>query len=270
VLLLRHNPPPDPKVRGDEEVRTPGPIATDAPVATPVKMGGTTATPAPTGAPSGPTAKPGKALPKPIVVKLASDPPGATVTVDGKAAGQAPLSVEVDGREAHQVVFSLDGYAQRRATIAAGEASELSVTLTPAGPPGRVLVVSAYPVDVMWNDAPVAKGQQSPAVTLPAGSHTLKILSAKLALRMTHTVEVKPGETITVTTPALGQLNARATPDVCKVYVDGFLFGDVPILKEPIASGTHTVVFKWPDGAQDEQTVEIAPGKPGFATGEKN
>ena len=35
------------------------------------------------------------------------------------------------------------------------------------------------------------------------------------------------------------------------------------------AAGRHTVSFKWPDGKQSQQTVEVKEGKPSFVEGRK-
>jgi serine/threonine protein kinase len=206
-----------------------------------------------------------------VRLKLSTEPSGAAVTLDGKAlAGRTPVDVDIDPRQPHQASFILDGYAPRRIPIAAGESADVNVALVVSGPPGRVNVVSSYPVDVLLNEAVLAKSQPSPSVNLPPGRHQLRVQSAKVALRMTPTVEVKSGETVTISVPPLGQLNVQAYPDVCKVFVDGFPFGDVPILREPVASGSHTVLFKWPDGTQDEQAIDVPPGGAGYATGKKN
>jgi hypothetical protein len=224
-----------------------------------------------------PTAAVGKITPlptagpvRPVRVTLSSEPAGAAVTLDGKPAGHTPIEIDVDPERAHQAVFALDGYAPRRVTIPSDTPRDVSVTLATTGPPGLVTVASAYPVDVTLNEQVLVKAERSPSFSLPAGRHTLRIVSAKVALRTSPTVEVKAGETHSIALPALGELNAQAYPDNCKVFVDGFAFGDLPIRKEPVTVGTHTVVFKWPDGAQDEKTVEVGVGAPGYATGEKN
>ena len=42
-----------------------------------------------------------------------------------------------------------------------------------------------------------------------------------------------------------------------------------PILDRPVAAGTRTVAFKWPDGTRREETVEVAPGGLVYVTGRK-
>jgi hypothetical protein len=237
----------------------PGSTASLSTVATPGLTVEGTASPAPP-----------PAAPKLARVKLATEPPGAAVTVDGKPlAGVTPLEIDVDPRQPHQVSFALDGFLGRRVTIAAGGAKDMTASLIAAGPPGTVAVSSKYPVDVLLGDIVLARGASSPTVSVPAGRHTLRIVSSAVFLRMSPTVEVKAGETTVVPMPELGQLSAQANPDSCEVFVDGETVGYLPIRRKPVAPGRHTVVFKWPDGARDEKTVEVEPGVTAYVTGEK-
>jgi len=205
-----------------------------------------------------------------VRLTLATEPPGADITLDGKPLdGRTPLSVELDTSQNHLVAFSLDGYSPRRVTIPSDAAKDVTVALMQAGPPGTLNVLSAYPVDVMLGDGVLAKAQTSPSLSLPAGRHTLRIVAPSVFLRMSPTVEVRAGEAVAVQVPALGHLSVQANPDNCEVFVDGESIGYLPVRKKPVASGRHTVVFKWPDGARDEKVVEVAPATPAYVTGER-
>ena len=265
VLLVLRSP-------GKDETSPPRPVADlagAAPVAgSTASLSTGTATLSGPAQPTTPPAPP--SLPKVARLKLVTDPPGAGVTLDGKRLGAVtPVDVEVDPEKTHLVAFALDGYAPRRVTIPSGSPKDVNVTLSLAGPPGTVAISSPYPVDVLLGDVVLAKGERSPSLSVPAGRHALRIVSPAVFLRMNPSVDVRPGETAHVSVPELGQLSAQANPDSCEVFVDGESVGYLPIRKKPMASGRHTVVFKWPDGARDEQVVEVAPGTTAFVTGSK-
>ena len=58
-------------------------------------------------------------------------------------------------------------------------------------------------------------------------------------------------------------------PDNCQVFVDGVFLDYPPILDRPIAAGRHVVGFRWPDGSQDQEVVEVEAGSPAFVVGQK-
>ena len=65
-------------------------------------------------------------------LEVLSQPPGATVSVDGQPRGETPLSLALEPGE-HSLVLARDGYLDNRQDIelAAGTAETLSITLTP-------------------------------------------------------------------------------------------------------------------------------------------
>jgi hypothetical protein len=78
--------------------------------------------------------------PRPVEAKTAtitvdSNPPGATLTVDGKAVGKAPWSGELDAG-GHLVTGALDGYtkARQELVVVAGQTRRVTVELLVAPP----------------------------------------------------------------------------------------------------------------------------------------
>jgi hypothetical protein len=72
-----------------------------------------------------------------------------------------------------------------------------------------------------------------------------------------------------VSVPVLGRLSVRANPDNCDIYIDGVFADNPPMHRRLIASGTHVVEFRWPDGYQTHQTVEIAAGGVAYVFGRR-
>ena len=42
-----------------------------------------------------------------------------------------------------------------------------------------------------------------------------------------------------------------------------------PILDKPVSAGSHTVSFKWPDGKESRDTVDVQASKVAFVVGRK-
>ena len=139
----------------------------------------------------------------------------------------------------------------------------------PALPEGRVNVVSAYPVDVLWRGKLLARGQPSPQLSLPAGRQVLTLIASDVAVKSNVTVDVRPGAATAVEAPQLGRISIRANPDNCRIVVDGTFLDYPPILDKPLSLGRHVVEFQWPDGARRAETVEVAKGSPTYVMGRK-
>jgi len=140
---------------------------------------------------------------------------------------------------------------------------------TPALPEGKVNVLSAYPLDVLWRGKLLARGQTSPQLSLPAGRQVLTLVASEYALKANVTVEVRPSAATDVAAPQLGRISIRANPDNCRVFVDGTFLDFPPILDKPLSVGRHTVEFRWPDGARRIETVDVTKGSPAYVMGRK-
>jgi hypothetical protein len=220
--------------------------------------------------PGGPTTPMGPQV-KMAALKIATEPEGASVSVDNVAVdGKTPLTLSLESGKPHQLAFSLDGYQARRVSLPAAVPPDLRVALQPLGPPGSVKIASSYPVEVSAGGRVLSKGEVSPTITLPAGHHTLVISAGSVFLHATREVEVQGGGTVRVDLPAPGELNIQANPDNCQIFVDGTFVDYPPILKKAVVGGHHTVSFKWADGERREETVDVEPGKPVYVTGRKD
>jgi hypothetical protein len=211
-------------------------------------------------------------VPEQSRVPVASDPPGATVSLDGvRVAGVTPLDVALDPSVEHRVSLSLEGYRSKDVVIAPGKApAELRLGLEPVGPLGNVTVASSYPVEVTWRGRVMAPAGVSPRLSLPEGRQTLSLAASSVFLRHTVTVDVKGGGESRVEAPALGKVSIKANPDNCQVFIDGAFVDYPPILEKRVAAGTHTVSFRWSDGGKSEESVAVSPGGLAFVTGRRD
>jgi hypothetical protein len=190
--------------------------------------------------------------------------------VDGQPVdGVTPLTLALDPAQDHRVRVALAGHTTKEVLVAAGQApAELRVPLEPAGPLGKVSLVSSYPVDVVWKGRVLAREQTTAQLSLPAGKQTVTLAAPAYLLRANVTVDVPAGGEAVLAAPALGRINVRANPDNCKVYIDGTFIDYPPILDRPVAKGAHTVSFQWPDGQRREETVEVGAG-PAYVMGRR-
>jgi predicted Ser/Thr protein kinase len=207
-----------------------------------------------------------------IALPVVTEPPGATVTVDGEAVkGTTPLTVSIDPAREHRVAVRLEGHAPQEVRVAAGGTAPVRLTLEVLGPQGRIAISAAYPLDVVWRGKVLSHGQPSPEVSLPAGRQQLTLVAPTYFLRQVVTVDVpRPPAVAAVAAPALGKINIRANPDNCQVFIDGDFVEYPPILDRAIAAGEHRVAFKWPDGARREEAVQVARGAPAYVMGRKD
>jgi hypothetical protein len=210
--------------------------------------------------------------PIPIPFELSSDPPGATISLDGRElASTAPMTVELSPGEDHEIILSLDGYESGRVTVVAGE--ELpsgEVTLEQIRQPGTLTVHSPYPLSIMSSGGATLVGSSTEAsVRLRHGQHQVRLFAPEVFLNQVFTVDIAEGGTSTLEPPGLGKISIRASPGNCKVFINGIPAGAPPIRNQDIVEGSHIVVFEWPDGVKDEQNKGVQAGRHAYVTGQK-
>jgi eukaryotic-like serine/threonine-protein kinase len=177
-------------------------------------------------------ARPGEAAPLEVTlvpniasVAVTSDPPGAFVTIDGKASGKAPVTVEgLKPGQSIVVQLVLKGYRTESRTV-----------MVPGGDP--------FPVDVVLTSAtaPRVEATPSPAESVASPAPT-------------------PGSTLGVN---MGHLSIEVTGGWGEVHVDGVrISARTPVEKAEIAAGQHSVRIVNPvTGTERTVTVLITAGK---------
>jgi len=128
-------------------------------------------------------------------------------------------------------------------------------------PPGPVAgwVTIAAPADFEIVENGQLIGSTSvPRIMLPVGRHRLEIGSAELGYKESHTVDVVPGRTTTLTVAApTGRVNINARP-WANVAVDGRSLGETPLSDVTLPLGRHTVVFQHPDYGERRETIVVS------------
>jgi hypothetical protein len=199
-------------------------------------------------------------------IELISDPPGARVSIDGRARGTTPLVLTDLTPGLHDVVLASGGTTVRRQVRLNPSTTAMLVTpIGPSAPPppqqqaGWVRVESAVALDVYQDDRLIGTSAID-RIMLPAGSHTLRLVSRPLNYEARQTIEVTNGQT-RVVRPELptGTLSINALP-WAEVWVNGERKGETPIGNLGVPIGQHDVVFRHPQFGEQRRSVTVTSG----------
>lgn len=205
----------------------------------------------------------------PGAVAVTSEPPGATVVVDGENQGRTPLRLDALTPGPHRFEISLDGYdpVERVVTVTAGETEELTVPLERGTPrPGRVMVTTDRE-DVFVILDGLSRGRAP--ITLervPPGTHTVRLQAEGAAPQETECV-IQFGETCTVE-EALRPLevpvrvHARAGGGLVEgavLYVDGEERGPLP-WEGALEPGTYALEARAEGYDAASEPLEVTAG----------
>ena len=211
---------------------------------------------------------PAAVIPK-APIEIRSQPAGASIRIDRKAVGITPLRTEVAANAGHSIALSLPGYQSKEVRVELPLPAAVEATLTPDGPPSTLVVESSYPLTISVSGRVLATDKPGVTATLPAGTHEVLLESASIFLKRRESVQLDAGGSATIKAPATGKIGVRATPDNCKIFIDGVFVDYPPINDRTIAAGSHVVSFEWPDGGRSEEKVQVQGGKPSYVQGRK-
>jgi eukaryotic-like serine/threonine-protein kinase len=218
-------------------------------------------------------------------VSLTSDPPGATIWVDGEMrsevtpaqVAQLPLgrSFDVkltkDGFEAMKQSFTLTNTApsaQWNAALTKGSVA-LDVSLTPPLP-NAVLLLDGKPIsgtsaaEITSGDqhklivgAPGYVDQTFTFIGTPLEKKHFDVTLQKESRRVHSYVSQAPGPVAPAAAAGTGKLNVGVSPGWCNVTVDGVARGATPVAGIELSAGNHRVVCTPPDHAPLVANVSV-------------
>jgi hypothetical protein len=196
-----------------------------------------------------------------------SDPPGARVLLDGRAAGVTPLTLRGIAPGSHRLVVSSEG-SEVHQTVqveGGGTASVIVPMASPAIASGRVAFDSPWEVDIL-EDGVLVGTSRTPALMLPAGPHNLRFVNDTFGYAHSQRVVVEPGRTVTVALPVpKGKLNVNALP-WAEVNVDGAAIGETPLGDVTVDVGSHVLTFRHPELGEKTVSVAVKVGAPARVT----
>jgi serine/threonine-protein kinase len=185
----------------------PASVASGVP-AVPVPSAAPAVPPAPSAAPPAaprtpdPPATQGK--PAARLVRVETDPPGATVLLEnGASIGKTPLQMDVATLAGRKIVLSKDGYERQSVpadALAAGPAfrSELLPLL------GTVEAIQAIPWAKVYLGNRLLGETPMTAVRLPAGEQRLRFVNEPLGVDQVKVIVVRPGDNPKIIVPMTG------------------------------------------------------------------
>lgn len=195
-----------------------------------------------------------------------TEPPGSSVTVDGRSVGRSPVSVADLAPGPHIVVLgNQSGSVTERVLIEPGRATSLLVPMgdrqAPGAAAGWIAVASPADVQVFEGDRFLGSNRID-KIMMPVGRHDLDIVNEPLGYRERRSVQVTAGQVanIRLNWPN-GTLAINAMP-WAEVFVDGMPVGETPIGGIQVSIGVHEVVLRHPELGERRATVTVTTGSP--------
>ena len=198
-------------------------------------------------------------------LQIATEPPGARVSVDGAMRGTAPITISNLNAGDHAVTVRADGGdpLKRTVTVQEGATASLIITMPRAGTfaSGWLAISSEVALQVM-EKGELLGTTEMPRILLPAGAHELELVNPGLDYRVTRNVTIAGGQTATfaVAHPR-GTLSVNALP-WAEVWIDGQRAGETPIGNYSIPIGTHELLFRNPEFGEQRKTITVGAQGP--------
>jgi hypothetical protein len=198
-------------------------------------------------------------------LQVRTDPPAASVTVDGRNVGRSPVSVGDLAPGPHTVQLAYDGGAvTERVLIEPGKTASLFVPLTQRAGPGTAgWITLSAPADVQVYEGDRFIGSNRiDRIMLPVGRHDLDIVNESLGYRDRRTVQITAGQVspVRLNWPN-GTLAINAVP-WAEAFVDGMPVGETPIGSIQVPIGVHEIVFRHPELGERRAMVTVTIGAP--------
>jgi hypothetical protein len=194
-------------------------------------------------------------------VMIESAQPGIEVLVDGQPVGATPYVMDVGPGVRSIRVTSADSriagalLAGPITTVRPKPDPKSTIPLPPESSLGGVRVASAIDLQVFEDGRLI--GTSAGALAVPAGRHNLDVVNEKFGFRSRQTVDVRPGQTATLTVALPnGRISINAVP-WAEVWIGGTLIGDTPIANHSLPVGEHEIVFRHPQLGERRQTALV-------------
>jgi hypothetical protein len=197
-------------------------------------------------------------------VSVATDPPGARITIDGRARGVSPITVSDLTAEEHKITATTDaGSVERTVLVTAGSTASVMFSLPKAsGPVGGWLSISApFDLEVAENEDVIGSSGTS-RIMLAAGRHSITLSNRSVGFQESRKVDVTAGKTVAIRIdPPKVSVSVNARP-WAEVSLDGNSIGQTPIANLLVSVGPHDVTFKHPQFGERSQTIMVTAKGP--------
>jgi formylglycine-generating enzyme required for sulfatase activity len=196
-------------------------------------------------------------------VSLRTDPPGATVLVDGEAVGTTPAELEIASGE-HEIEARLSGYNawSSRIVVAANQPQQLAdVKLAAAD--GR-LELTSTPSEASVSVDGEFRGRTPLAVRLSPGRQHRVALSKpgyETATRELSVAADSGRKLVIELAPQYGEIAVSSTPPGAEIWVDGQRRGVTPATLE-LTAVSHAIEIRQQGFAVERAELTPRPGFP--------
>jgi hypothetical protein len=190
-------------------------------------------------------------------LEIETQPAGARILLDGKPAGESPLTLEAVPAGRHTVTFvTASGAVKRTVRIEAGRTARLDVPIFS----GWVGIFAPFVVEVAEAGKVIGTTEESRLMLSP-GRHELTLTNRELGYRSVQSVDIEPGEVRSLTLDPRGAVNVNAKP-WAEVWVDGRKAGDTPLANLQLPLGTRELVLRHPQYGERRVTVTVKGNAP--------
>lgn len=195
-------------------------------------------------------------------IRVITNVPGATISLDGEAVGQAPTSIPEVSVGEHILEAAAPGYhsVQQPIEIATGQQRVVSLQLEPnAGSAGRILIESNVGAATITIDGQVYGSPPIVVESPPVGMHSV-IISADGYEDFRETCETglaQNCEINAVLEPVGTPVMVQSTAANAELFVDGVFIGSLPY-NGNVPTGTHRVEIRAPGYRSAARTYQFS------------
>jgi hypothetical protein len=178
--------------------------------------------------------------PPPGSLRIVSDPPGATVHLDGITMGETPLTIAKATPGVRRLRVSMSGFASvtEKVEVISDEETTVEVALG-----GRVHISSIPSGTQVFIDGEYMGITPLRTARIPAGSHQLRLAKEKHKDKLSAVV-VERGQEKEVNIrllPVKGSIAVASDPPGAAIYLDGESKGNTPLFIYGVMVGQHSL-----------------------------
>jgi eukaryotic-like serine/threonine-protein kinase len=197
----------------------------------------------------------------PALLKITSQPDGASINIDGRDTGLVtPAELPIGNPAPQKLRLTKQGYETLETGLTDALIQEGAVSFQLSVPQRQVVVQLSghYPFQVLDGRKVISDAKESHTLKV-AAPRTLRMVAPEFMLDQPVKVEAS-GARSEFSAPELGQLTLRVAREICSVSINGRDLGFPPIANQNIASGSYTVELKCPDGRNQRAQVTVPAG----------
>jgi hypothetical protein len=196
-------------------------------------------------------------------LEVASEPSGASVSVDGVRRGTTPLALDgVAAGDRRVVIANGSTTITRTVRITPGATASVVASVAPRGTAGGWVQIKAPFEMQVSEDGELLGTTRAERLMLPTGRHQLVVGNPAYEFSTSATVDIVADRTASVQVDVPnGTMHVNAIP-WAEVSIDGRPYGVTPLGNLSLSVGPHEVTFRHPQFGERRRTVQVAARTP--------